>query len=308
MTWFKVDDTLSAHPKTRAAGLAAMGLWVVAGSWSSQQLTEGFIPTWFVETWPRGRRHAVELVAAGLWIQRSDGWEFHDWTDCNPTAEKERARRKSAADRQRRARERAAERREAERDAEESARTESEPSRVTSRVSHGSSHAPPVPARLSTSPLPPADAGGGKPKKPRRSPSTPLPDGFAITDVMRAWHRAQGIADRDADWQTQKFCGWALANDRRFADWTQAWRNWLTKAIELGHIRPATNGRRSWSADELNAVLGPDLWTCPRPPNDLDGDAKHDWIQRVRAEHRAQRIAEAEARTIHASATLTGTP
>jgi hypothetical protein len=148
VSWFKVDDTLSAHPKARAAGLPAMGLWVVAGSWSSQQLTQGFVPTWFVETWPRGRKLAAGLVAAGLWTECSGGWEFHDWTDCNPTAEKERSRRKAAADRQRRARERTATAREAKLDeAVENAHMEPDPSRVTSRVSHGSSHAPPVPTR-----------------------------------------------------------------------------------------------------------------------------------------------------------------
>jgi hypothetical protein len=62
MSWFRVDDTLAAHPKTRRAGLAAMGLWTVAGSWSSQQLTEGFVPDWFVATWPQGKKLAAQLV------------------------------------------------------------------------------------------------------------------------------------------------------------------------------------------------------------------------------------------------------
>jgi len=43
MPWFKVDDALHSHPKTRKAGLAAMGLWVVAGSFSASYMTSGFI-------------------------------------------------------------------------------------------------------------------------------------------------------------------------------------------------------------------------------------------------------------------------
>lgn len=111
MTWFKNDDSLHAHRKTRRAGLEAMGLWVVAGTWSANQLTDGFVPQWFVEGWPKGKALAARLVRAGFWTCAVDdgeaGWRFHDWLDYNPSAEQERARKKGAADRQKRARDRA---------------------------------------------------------------------------------------------------------------------------------------------------------------------------------------------------------
>lgn len=111
MGWFKTGDGLHAHRKTRRAGLEAMGLWIVAASWSSQQLTEGFIPQWFVDGWPRGRTLARHLLDAGLWTCAVDdgeaGWQFHDWLDYNPSAEQERARKDAAAERQRRARDKA---------------------------------------------------------------------------------------------------------------------------------------------------------------------------------------------------------
>ncbi len=88
MTWFRVDDGLCGHRKTRRAGLPAMGLWTVAGSYSSQQLLDGFVPDWFVTTWPSGRKHAAALVTAGLWTAAEhdgdQGWQFHDWEQCNP--------------------------------------------------------------------------------------------------------------------------------------------------------------------------------------------------------------------------------
>jgi hypothetical protein len=117
MSWFRVDDTLAAHPKTRRAGLAAMGLWTVAGSWSSQQLTEGFVPEWFVATWPQGKKLAAAARprrATGSPPKQDDeqGWLFHDWTDANPTAEKEKERRRKARERQRKLRERSAAKRE----------------------------------------------------------------------------------------------------------------------------------------------------------------------------------------------------
>ena len=45
MSWFKIDDKLHSHKKVaRLHGIAPMGLWALAGSWSSSQETDGFIP------------------------------------------------------------------------------------------------------------------------------------------------------------------------------------------------------------------------------------------------------------------------
>jgi hypothetical protein len=108
MTWFKVDDGLHSHPKARRAGLAALGLWAVAGSWSSDQLTDGFVPAWFVDTWPNGRRLAQSLVDARLWTPDTHddepGWRFHEWDERNPSSEQVKTKRRAAAERQARAR------------------------------------------------------------------------------------------------------------------------------------------------------------------------------------------------------------
>ncbi len=146
MSWFRVDDTLAAHPKTRKAGLAAMGLWTVAGSWSSQQLTEGFVPEWFVATWPQGKKLARQLVVAGMWEPAKEGdeqgWLFHDWIDSNPTAEKEKERRRKARDRQRRLREKSAAKREEALDKALEEAVSRGTSRVTDSVSHGAPSRP----------------------------------------------------------------------------------------------------------------------------------------------------------------------
>lgn len=80
MTWFKVDDHLHSHPKTWAASLTAMGLWSVAGSWSSDQLTDGFVPDHMVMALSRGQADlADELVRAGFWERMDGGYQFHEW-------------------------------------------------------------------------------------------------------------------------------------------------------------------------------------------------------------------------------------
>lgn len=84
MAWFKVDDQLAFHPKTLAAGNAAMGLWVRAGAWSSAQLTDGHIPTSILPVLGAKKADAERLVAAGLWIKNGDGYVFHQWEERNP--------------------------------------------------------------------------------------------------------------------------------------------------------------------------------------------------------------------------------
>ncbi len=80
MTWFKVDDSLHSHPKTMAVSLAAVGLWAVAGSWSSDHLTDGFIPDHMVTLLSRGQAELPkELCAAGLWKRTRGGFRFHQW-------------------------------------------------------------------------------------------------------------------------------------------------------------------------------------------------------------------------------------
>lgn len=107
MTWFKVDDGLHAHKKAARAGVAAMGLWVLAGSWSADQLTDGFIPDYIASRIdPDYEAHAARLVSAGLWEVAEDsdgdkGWQFHDWDDegRQPTAASVKAKQQEARDR-----------------------------------------------------------------------------------------------------------------------------------------------------------------------------------------------------------------
>lgn len=101
MPWFKVDDNLCTHPKARAAGLPAMGLWVVSGAYSSSYLTEGHIPEWYVKSWSQGARHADRLVTAGLWTPDGNGWAFHQWDERQPTKEDVELSRKANRERQR---------------------------------------------------------------------------------------------------------------------------------------------------------------------------------------------------------------
>ncbi|MCA1218861.1 mucin-2 [Streptomyces sp. 8L] len=123
MTWFKVDDTAYAHPKLLKAGNAALGLWVRAGAYAAQHLTEGVVPGIVAELYGTGPQ-ARKLVTAGLWHQHGHScphakckqpppgdYVMHDFLIYNPTRARVESDRAAAAERQQRAREKAAEQR-----------------------------------------------------------------------------------------------------------------------------------------------------------------------------------------------------
>jgi hypothetical protein len=102
MTWFKVDDSFHAHPKVLATDADALGLWVVAGAWSSAHLTDGFLPDHALpRLLPDSATLARKLITAGLWRKVRGGYQFHDWSDFQPASSDVRAMRekRSAAGR-----------------------------------------------------------------------------------------------------------------------------------------------------------------------------------------------------------------
>ncbi|MCT2983720.1 hypothetical protein FAM15346_001824 [Propionibacterium freudenreichii] len=87
MAWFKVDDQFWSHPKVIRCSTSAVALWVRAGSWAAQQLTDGQVPAEVLPMMRATKRTAHELVSAGLWEATTTGWRFHDWGDMQPSAQ-----------------------------------------------------------------------------------------------------------------------------------------------------------------------------------------------------------------------------
>lgn len=87
MTWFKVDDSFYDHPKVFDAPDCAVALWLRAGTWSARNLTDGFVPTGMPARFCDDHERAVrELLTRGLWKRARGGYQFHDWTDYQPSA------------------------------------------------------------------------------------------------------------------------------------------------------------------------------------------------------------------------------
>jgi hypothetical protein len=101
MGWFKIDDQLFSHPKVLSIDpryrLTAMGIFVLAGSWSSTYLTDGVVPERWLSSIQATKQQAQVLIKAGLWDPHPLGYVFHDWADYNPTRDEVLAKRQVRA-------------------------------------------------------------------------------------------------------------------------------------------------------------------------------------------------------------------
>ncbi len=103
MTWFKVDDKFHSSvevmsiPTPKRA--AAIGLWCLAGAWSSDQLKDGYVPVTMLKTWGATIVLADVLVTAKLWTRvGKTGYRFRNWAKWQITrAQVETAREQEAA-------------------------------------------------------------------------------------------------------------------------------------------------------------------------------------------------------------------
>lgn len=224
MTWFKVDDTLGSHPKARAAGLAAMGLWVVAGAWSSQHLTEGFVPHWYVNSWPSGQKRAANLVQSGLWIEVDSGFSFHQWEERNPSKEQVESERAAARERQRKHRE----------------------SKRDAVVSHAVTNA--VTNRTPTRPDPtivPSGTIGGA-KRATQRPADWKPN--------QKHHDMAAQLELHLDRELEQFTDYHDAKGSAFKDWDASFRTWLRNAAKWGKSRRNPYGKQQETDDLFDAA------------------------------------------------------
>jgi hypothetical protein len=108
MAWAKLDDGLHDHPKVDAMleadelrGAAALGLWTAMLSYSSDQLTDGYITRRAVlRVLPEhGLELAAVLVTHGLWKAVDGGWRISGYLDRNPSGDEVRKRRSAEAER-----------------------------------------------------------------------------------------------------------------------------------------------------------------------------------------------------------------
>jgi len=221
--WFKVDDQLAFHAKSVMAGNSAMGLWVRAGSWSSAQLTDGFIPTHMANAMANAMAKPCDpdaLVLAGFWNEVEGGFQFHEWQDFQPSAETEKAKRKATSAARSRAGKAGAD-----------ARWHGKPD--GNRIASEWQSDGPDPTRPDLT-----LSKESVPETSRKKPAVRLPASWKPNDAHTQYAASEGIA---IDFQAERFRTHAEANDRRIVNWDAAFKNWLLKAERTVKTKPSAS-------------------------------------------------------------------
>jgi hypothetical protein len=209
MAWFKVDDHFWSHPKTGDLSDGATALWLRAGSWAAGHLTDGFVPDSKLRLFRARRRSIDELVDAGLWRGVEGGYNFHDWSDYQPSREAVTARRDATRNRVNTWRER-----------QGNGVTGSEREQtVTPSVT------PPPTRPDPTRPVP-----KGTEKAPARR-ATRLPTDFKVTELLAEYARLKAPSV-NLDLETEKFSNYWTAKAGAGGtklDWPATWKNWMLR-------------------------------------------------------------------------------
>ncbi len=270
MPWFKVDDGFHGHPKVVMLSTSAVGLWLLAGTWSAQYLTDGKVPTGTVGRLGGSPADADELVDAGLWHAAPGGYQFHEWAEYQPTKAVVEAERSAARDRMAAVR---AKRKGVLANAQAddggsspmvrpNADERSEGVRPNTSESDGERSGElrltPTPSPSPSQPEPSKEGSGGPRKR-----GTRIPDPFVVTTEMREW--AAGRAPLvQVDESTERFVNhWRAkaGKDATKLDWPATWRNWLLKdqddrANRRGRLSPMERAAQTAAAGRRFAEAG----------------------------------------------------
>jgi len=300
MSWFKVDDQLAFNAKVMLAGNSAMGLWVRAGSWSSAQLTGGFIPTHMANAMANAMANPCDadaLVMAGLWDEAEGGYQFHDWTDFQPDAEIEKEKRKATSKaRSDAGKAGAAARWNRENNGKPDSKSDGK------RIANEWQNDAPVPSRPVQSSL------------SEVSDETPRPDVEELLDLLDSCIALNGFkkpsrtkknADAarlllDKDGYDVKQVSWMI----RWATNDEFWRSNILSMSKLREkfdqlkakagVTPKPQAAGFNGEIDVDAVLGRDVWTPGTPPAGLSMAEEIEWKKQQRAAHKAERLEEAK--------------
>lgn len=256
--WFKVDDSFFSNPKTAMLSDGATALWLRSGSWSAQQLTDGFIPARMVPMF-RGSDDSVrELCDVGLWERddERDGYWFHDWSDYQPDGEEVDALRRKRSE----AGKRGANRRWSRKTVDENGKTD------------GKCHGKPMANAWQTDgksianscpvPVPVPD------KKEKEEYSSSFSKETTADEYLET---GRPEADRQISRQYPNLDltdAWGAfmqhhhGETHTIADWTRLWKGWCQRRANMSGIPPSKRHIHTWQCEHVLQALGRDKETA----------------------------------------------
>lgn len=260
--WFKVDDSFFSNPKTAMLSDGATALWLRSGSWSAQQLTDGFIPSRMVPMF-RGSDDSVrELCDVGLWERddERDGYRFHDWSDYQPDGEEVDALRRKRSE----AGKRGADRRWKRKTVDENGKN---------GKTDGKCHGKPMANAWQTDgksmanscpvPVPVPD------KKEKEEYSSSFSKEIGVSDFELVREKAHANADiirnypnLDLESAWLAFAGRHQDETRAIGDWTRLWTGWCQRRANMSGIPPSKRHIHTWQCEHVLQALGRDKETA----------------------------------------------
>lgn len=245
MPWFKVDDHFHSHRKTLGTSPAALGLWVVAGSWAAANPDDGFVPSHVLpRLLPDAEPLADELVEQRLWMRVRGGFRFRNWAEYQFTKEEVERTRTKARERQRKRR--------AGLTAQVTADAVTDMSQRDSQRDTTVSHATPTQPNPTQ---PEVLVTSGENVAVINARGTRLPTDWIPSREDVTWAREHFPAV-DSKAETDRFRDHWKAQPGakgRKSDWHATWRNWIRKAAE--YSRPASPSRADGTWSDGNGVV-----------------------------------------------------
>lgn len=260
--WFKVDDSFFSNPKTAMLSDGATALWLRSGSWSAQQLTDGFIPARMVPMF-RGSDDSVrELCEVGLWERddERDGYWFHDWGDYQPDVEEVDALRRKRSE----AGKRGANSRWSRKTVDENGKNGKTDGKCHGKrmanawQTDGKSMANSCPV-----PVPVPD------KKEKEEYSSSFSKEIGVSDFELAREKAHANADIIRNYPKLDLSdAWNAFNSRHYGethtvnDWTRLWKGWCQRRANMSGIPPSKRHKHTWKCRHVLEALGRDEETA----------------------------------------------
>lgn len=230
MAWFKVDDGFHSSRKLlsipKRHRLAAAGLWVIAGSWCADQLTDGHIPDYMFKEWGATPATIQALLDSGLWERISDANVFYKWHEYQPSKEDVDADRAASRARMRDLR---AKRKQGK------PREQAEDGEVFGRTGPNGSENVRNPDPTRPDPVAKAtDMGASQAPTPPRKGHR-IPDGWMPADeLIQAMSKECPTVDQQAE-HRQFIDHWKSQPGAKGVkvDWDATYRNWIRKAAKF---------------------------------------------------------------------------
>lgn len=261
--WFKVDDSFFSNPKTAMLSDGATALWLRSGSWSAQQLTDGFIPARMVPMF-RGSDDSVrELCEVGLWERddERDGYRFHDWSDYQPDVEEVDALRRKRSE----AGKRGANRRWSRKTVDENGKNGKTDGKCHGKPmanawqTDGKSMANSCPVPV---PVPVPD------KKEKEEYSSSFSK-ESVKDFGESWECGETDKTLAVEYPNLDLeSAWLAFADRHqdetraVNDWMRLWKGWCQRRANMSGIQPSKRHKHTWKCSHVLEALGRDEETA----------------------------------------------